>query len=114
MYIHLNMNTMMVVTAIDRAAMIVAQPAVAPTLRYLPDRVSGIPIYLDNLDFAVEMPKSRLQDKPPLFILTPHTWSSSRSAFFLARNFFCCTLICCRLAFAQSLHLASIRSLFAA
>jgi len=41
--------------------------AAAPNFRCLPDRVIGIPIPLDILDFAAEMPKSRFQENPPRF-----------------------------------------------
>jgi len=47
---------------------IVAQPAAAPNLRCLPDLVSGTPIFRDIRDFAADIPRSRFQEKPPLFI----------------------------------------------
>ena len=54
-------------TAIETTS--VAHPAAAPSFRCLPERVSGTPILRDILDFAADIPKSRLQEKPPLFIM---------------------------------------------
>jgi hypothetical protein len=46
------------------------QPAIRPTFRCLPERVSGIPRLLDIFPFAEEMPKARLHDQEnPNFVL---------------------------------------------
>lgn len=39
----------------------------APNFRCLPERVRGIPIFLEMFDLIAERPKNRLQEKPPLF-----------------------------------------------
>lgn len=43
-------------------------PKSLPNFRCLPDLVSGTPMDLEILDLAAEMPSSRLQLKPPMFI----------------------------------------------
>ena len=40
----------------------------APIFLCLPDRVSGMPIRLEILALKAEMPRKRLQEKPPRFI----------------------------------------------
>lgn len=40
----------------------------APSFLCLPDLVNGIPISLEILALKAEIPKSRLQEKPPQFI----------------------------------------------
>lgn len=52
-------------------------PIAAPTFRCRPDLVSGIPIFLDNLDFAAEIPSSRFHENPPLFILASYLVAAS-------------------------------------
>lgn len=41
----------------------------APIFCWRPERDSGIPIFLDILACAAEMPSNRLKENPPLFIL---------------------------------------------
>ena len=43
----------------------------APSLRCRPDRVNGIPIFLEILALAAEIPKNLFQEKPPLFMAPP-------------------------------------------
>jgi hypothetical protein len=47
------------------------QPIALPSFRCLPDLDSGIPICLDILAFAAEIPSSLFQENPPLFISPP-------------------------------------------
>lgn len=47
----------------------IQQPAERPTLRCLPDRVSGIPIARDSLPFAAEMPTARFHEKENPYFL---------------------------------------------
>jgi hypothetical protein len=54
-------------TATTAARISVEHPAAAPSFRCLPDLVSGMPIFLDILDFAADMPVSLFHEKPPLF-----------------------------------------------
>ena len=45
----------------------------APIFLCLPDLVSGMPICLEILALKAEMPRNRLQEKPPRFILKTQT-----------------------------------------
>jgi hypothetical protein len=49
-----------------------AHPSARPAARCRPDLVKGIPICLESLAFAVDIPKARFQEKekPYFFILT--------------------------------------------
>jgi hypothetical protein len=52
---------------------------IRPILRCRPLLVSGIPILLEILDFAAEIPTARFQEKPPLFTLPLESDRSSAS-----------------------------------
>lgn len=43
----------------------VEHPIAAPALRWRPDLVNGIPVFLDILDFAADTPSARFHEKPP-------------------------------------------------
>lgn len=51
---------------------------VLPTLHCLPLFVSGMPMDLDILDLAAEMPVARFHENPPLFILPPYLLMTPR------------------------------------
>lgn len=55
---------------IDKAKKINIFSIIAPSLRCLPERDNGIPISRDILALKAEIPKKRLQENPPLFIVS--------------------------------------------
>jgi hypothetical protein len=52
------------------AAITTQQPSIRPSLRCRPERVSGIPICLESLDLAAEMPSARFQEKENPYFFT--------------------------------------------
>ena len=52
-----------------RASMGIRQPMAAPILRCRPDLVKGMPICRLILALAWEIPRNRVQEKPPLFMI---------------------------------------------
>lgn len=48
---------------------VIAHPNAAPSFLCLPERVRGMPIDRDILDFAAEIPNNRFQENPPKLIM---------------------------------------------
>lgn len=59
----------------------VIQPIAAPSLRCLPERVNGIPVFLEILDLTAEIPSNLFQENPPLFIETSNIVQSHNTTF---------------------------------
>jgi hypothetical protein len=54
----------------------------APIFLCLPDRVRGMPIFLEILALNAEIPTNRFHEKPPLFIEgPPHLGIEDRNAY---------------------------------